>query len=370
MGRKIWACAAAAAATASITVAYAEQASPAGGAANDAKLAYDASERDMTVHLKPDLKATSFSPQNGYFFANMSELAYKSPEEVESTLAEMEDCKGLQDNFQWFQSGPGKGETILENVRDFIQDTECFVAANDDVLLLVFRGTSERMDWLTNLRGAPRAVTWCPKEERCSIHRGFDDAVSLMWEPIHEKIKELHGDGKGRKLYIAGHSLGGALATVAAARLAFEDNMNIAGVYTIGSPRLFDADLARNFDARLNDGIPMKDKVFRARNNNDAVTRLPPVPYEHIGTEIYFDRFGTISTSSFTDRILGRLSAFVRLSIVDGISDHDAEAYITLFKNAIVSSRLSLLDKTKSVMKDAAQKVMPTSGPEKTGDEL
>lgn len=67
---------------------------------------------------------------------------------------------------------------------------------------------------------------------------------------------------------------------------------------------------------------------------------------------------GTISTTSFTDRILGRLGSFVRLSIVDGISDHDAEAYITLFKNAVVASRLSLLDKTKSVMKDAAQKVI------------
>ena len=54
---------------------------------------------------------------------------------------------------------------------------------------------------------------------------------------------------------------------------------------------MFDADLARNFDAKVNHGTPMKDKVFRGRNNNDAVTRLPPpVPYEHIGTEIYFDR--------------------------------------------------------------------------------
>lgn len=57
------------------------------------------------VYLKPDLTATSFSAQNGYFFANMSKLAYKTPEEVESTLEEMEDCKGLQYNFQWFQVG-------------------------------------------------------------------------------------------------------------------------------------------------------------------------------------------------------------------------------------------------------------------------
>lgn len=54
---------------------------------------------------------------------------------------------------------------------------------------------------------------------------------------MHETIKSLYyEEGKNRKLYIAGHSLGAALATIAATRLAFEDDMNVAGVYTIGSP--------------------------------------------------------------------------------------------------------------------------------------
>ncbi|CAN0532113.1 unnamed protein product, partial [Scytosiphon promiscuus] len=34
---------------------------------------------------------------------------------------------------------------------DVIQDTEAFVVANDDVILVVFRGTSELTDWITNL---------------------------------------------------------------------------------------------------------------------------------------------------------------------------------------------------------------------------
>lgn len=55
---------------------------------------------------------------------------------------------------------------------------------------------------------------------------------------MHSAIKSLYYEyGKNRKLYVAGHSLGGALATVAAARLALGDNMDIAGIYTIGSPR-------------------------------------------------------------------------------------------------------------------------------------
>ena len=72
--------------------------------------------------------------------------------------------------------------------------------------------------------------------------QGFDDGVNTVWESpkirMRQVIKDLCGEAnKDRKLYIAGHSLGGALATVAAARVAFEEDLDIAAVYTIGSPK-------------------------------------------------------------------------------------------------------------------------------------
>lgn len=55
---------------------------------------------------------------------------------------------------------------------DAIQDTEAFVAANDDVILVVFRGTSELTDWVTNLsfrtRNIPSAWGF---EEDCDVHQ-------------------------------------------------------------------------------------------------------------------------------------------------------------------------------------------------------
>lgn len=41
---------------------------------------------------------------------------------------------------------------------DPTQDTEAYVAANEDVVLAVFRGTSEAADWITNLEIIPRNV--------------------------------------------------------------------------------------------------------------------------------------------------------------------------------------------------------------------
>ncbi|CAM9962984.1 unnamed protein product [Laminaria digitata] len=183
---------------------------------------------------------------------------------------------------------------------DKIEDTQAFVAANDDMILVVFRGTSENNDWLTNLKIGTRRV---PKEwglggEGCDIHEGFDDGVNTVWDGakgMRQTIKTLYEEkGKSRKLFITGHSLGGALATIAAGRLAFVDNMNIAGMYTIGSPRccvwVFDGALAAHFDKKSNHGTLLKDKYFRCRNNNDIVPCIVPLPYCHVGTEIYLDR--------------------------------------------------------------------------------
>lgn len=54
--------------------------------------------------------------------------------------------------------------------------------------------------------------------------------------------------------------------------------------------RVFDAEVAEIFDNMVNHGTPLKDKCFLSRNNNDIVARIPPSPYVHIGTEVYFDR--------------------------------------------------------------------------------
>jgi triacylglycerol lipase len=96
--------------------------------------------------------------------------------------------------------------------------------------------------------------------------------------------------GSGRLLHVTGHSLGGALATLAALRLQKERLYPVQTVYTYGSPRAGDSDFALAFDALLG------TRCHRVVNNEDLVTRVPmrSMGYKHIGQIAYIDERGVL----------------------------------------------------------------------------
>ena len=94
------------------------------------------------------------------------------------------------------------------------------------------------------------------------IHSGFKEAFELVDNEISAKLGE--DKFKDKPLFITGHSLGGALATVAAKRL--QSSQDIAGCYTFGSPRVADAEWISSIKAPL----------YRIVNAFDGVTLLPP----------------------------------------------------------------------------------------------
>ncbi|CAN0313678.1 unnamed protein product [Ectocarpus sp. 6 AP-2014] len=317
--------------------------------------------RSPEVKMKPDLSAKGFSALNAFFFAGLSKIAYASEDEARGLLVGNSTERGLGfDRFHWFEGG----EEARKNPFGNLHDTDAFVAASDDILAVVFRGTMGVADWYTNARVKPKK---CPQEWSVpppggTVHTGFDDAVGTIWfstpsgQPtgMYQTIMDLYNEkGKNRKLFFAGHSLGGALATNAAARVAFIDDLDIAGIYTIGSPRLFNRAAGRHFDGRPNAGKTLKEKYFRCRNNKDPVPTVPKSPYVHVGTEIYIDKCGTISMASMADRILDQLLWWLRFEYIRGIDDHSTSEYIRLFKQIVLNSRVPLMDKAVSVVMDA-----------------
>ncbi|WP_018871047.1 lipase family protein [Thioalkalivibrio sp. ALgr3] len=99
--------------------------------------------------------------------------------------------------------------------------------------------------------------------------------------------------GEQDRLVGTGHSLGGALAQLAAFYLyrdLFGDSGQLAAVYTFGSPRVFGTEQARHLER----ASPYPH--FRVVNGADLVPRVPPVArgFRHTGRNVYIERNGDI----------------------------------------------------------------------------
>ena len=101
----------------------------------------------------------------------------------------------------------------------------------------------------------------------------------------------LQGDGGEPPLevVITGHSLGGAIATLAAAEMELVDadsRYRVSRLYTFGSPRVGNANFASWF---ANNTRAMD--AFRVVHNKDAVPHLPFIDqgYHHTRYEVFYD---------------------------------------------------------------------------------
>jgi GTPase SAR1 family protein len=97
------------------------------------------------------------------------------------------------------------------------------------------------------------------------IHLGFALLMEEMLPKIQNEIEQL----KPKTICLTGHSLGGALATLAAYRLRKQGFSIPISVYTFGAPRVGDSAFASKYE-------DSKVLHFRIENKNDIVPHLPP----------------------------------------------------------------------------------------------
>ena len=187
--------------------------------------------------------------------------------------------------------------------------------------VVVFRGT-EADDW-NDIKADANAIA-ALAETVGKVHSGFKGEVDEIW-PLIEK--ELEANTK--PLWFCGHSLGGALATICGGRCVLSYlKMEPSGVYTFGSPRVG--------CRRYVNHVPLLH--YRWVNNNDIVTRVPPVllGYRHSGTEQYLDRHGRLRDLKGWRKTGDKLKGFFKELMnfrIDHLGDHGIVAYIdTLFK--------------------------------------
>jgi Lipase (class 3) len=134
--------------------------------------------------------------------------------------------------------------------------TNCYLAWQARWLLVAFRGTQpdQWQDVLDDLKVGPVVV----REGR--VHAGFNDALDRVWSQLQPRLAVL---GAGRTGWFCRHSLGAALATLAAQRYASTRS-------TFGSPRVGDAEFVAAFNRRF------AGRSWRVVNDHDVVTHVPP----------------------------------------------------------------------------------------------
>lgn len=202
--------------------------------------------------------------------------------------------------------------------------TAGYVVAGDDIIVVVFRGTEDELDWMTNVRAA-----WITLQGGARVHTGFFQAYWPIRDRLFSTVQTLI-ETRPRPVYVTGHSLGGALAVMATAELANHQQAivrdSIAACYTFGCPRAGDA----SFD------LYVKAPLYRVTNGIDIVPAVPPalLGYRHVGDTRYFGAIGAApfrrSPNLFQKiwRSLLGLQWFFRTLRLLNVADHSMTVYV------------------------------------------
>ena len=229
--------------------------------------------------------------------------AHPRPEGVAAAFEAYLIQESSQNSFLQFYSG---GAFALSGTTFAKGSTQMVWARHADlpIVVVAFRGTEpnalkdiviDATAWKTPLAQEGWTADWG------KVHAGFMQAfrsISTKIDPLTqkptevmllEKLKEIEGGTETECtmehpcLWITGHSLGAALATLFASRVLSEiergRHYKLRGLYTFGSPRVGNEAFKQKFtQLAAAHGVT----IARFRNENDIVTRIPKLFYAHL----------------------------------------------------------------------------------------
>jgi triacylglycerol lipase len=183
------------------------------------------------------------------------------------------------------------------------------VAGGLGATIVAFSGTDPLKieDWITD---------FTPQRTPNDLHKGFEEAVDTVWPRVEAAIKA-RTDSEA-KLFFTGHSLGGALATIGAARAA---TMGVTAVYTFGGPRVGGDDFFK--------GYALGEHTYRLVHGGDIVATVPPKigGFRHVGDCIQCPTDGRFAGPQ-TERKPAAADEpdFIESTLSDGLADFRAVA--------------------------------------------
>ena len=200
---------------------------------------------DKDWHWSFEHAANGASAINAVALANLALLAYSGQKDVARFLSGW----GF-DDIQFLSAGATEGFAAR------ITDPKTKIAS----VFVSYRGTEPAMivDWLSDVQYHQAPLQGMPGK----VHGGFGRATAMVMSQTTQAINALSGS----RHYFTGHSMGGALAVIAAAVL----RQIVTAVYTYGQPRAGDKTFSDAYDQALG------DVTFRYVDNFDIVPHLPP----------------------------------------------------------------------------------------------
>ncbi|MGH7788324.1 MAG: lipase family protein [Candidatus Binatia bacterium] len=141
-----------------------------------------------------------------------------------------------------------------------------FVATAGQTIYVVFRGTQTITEWIDDAEFGQVAYDYVNGGGRSEA--GFTAIYETVHEAIVETVEALIAQGGYTTLYVTGHSLGAALATLAAPELEARTTLQ-PQLYNFASPRVGNLVFAPRYNAL----VPIS---WRVVNTNDVAPTLPP----------------------------------------------------------------------------------------------
>ena len=164
----------------------------------------------------------------------------------------------------------------------------------EPVIIVAFRGSSNAKDflqdaefWMVDLNTNVRLSM---SNSRPMCHHGFLEDFEAISVAVTTAVKNLLVQTPAAKVYLTGHSLGGALAILGALEFA-RQKLAVTLVTTFGQPRAGNAAFRELYNQAGPVAASLGAITFRVVNQNDIVPRLPGwlLNYRHCGQEIFLE---------------------------------------------------------------------------------
>ncbi|KAI1444830.1 alpha/beta-hydrolase [Annulohypoxylon stygium] len=215
------------------------------------------------------------------------------------------------------------GAKIVGTFNGDLTDIQGYIASDDTNKLIVasFRGSSSIRNWIADLSFI---LVDCDLVKGCLTHAGFLTAYKEIASDVSAALKTAVAAQPTYKIIFTGHSLGGAVATIAAGYARKQGYA--ADLYTYGSPRVGN-------DAFVGFVTNQTGSEYRVTHLDDPVPRLPPIilDYRHTSPE-YWLSDGTANTTSYAAKDIKVCAGFANTDCNAGTGGLDVDAHLHYFE--------------------------------------